>query len=123
MNRTTDEWIGKTDDDPIPPRVRARVFDRCGGTCHISRRSIRPGERWDCDHIVALVNGGEHRERNLAPVLHVYHRQKTAEDVNLKSRIYRKRLYHLGIKRKGRSLVGNKNSKWKKLLDGRVIKR
>lgn len=99
MSRETPEWIGKHDDSPIPPRVRLRIFERHGGRCHISGRLIRAGEPWQCDHIVALANGGEHRERNLAPALTGPHREKTRADVAEKSRNYRKRSKHLGVKR------------------------
>ena len=98
MSRETDEWIGKTDDAKIPPRVRVRVFLRHEGICHLSKRKIKPGEPWDLDHIVALINGGEHRESNLAPALRDKHREKTAEDVAEKSRIYRKTAKDLGIR-------------------------
>jgi 5-methylcytosine-specific restriction endonuclease McrA len=74
------------------------------GICHISGRKIGTGDSWDCDHIVALVNGGEHRESNLAPAIKDKHREKTAEDVAEKSRVYRKRSKHLGIKKKGSSI-------------------
>lgn len=97
--RSTPEWIAKHDDQAIPTRVRVRVFDRHGGRCHISGRRIRAGEAWDCDHIVALVNGGEHRESNFAPALTEFHRAKTREDVAEKSRVYRKRAKHLGVKK------------------------
>lgn len=114
MARSTEEWIGKNDDSPIPPRVRLRVFDRCMGICHISGRKIRAGDSWDCDHIVALVNGGEHRESNLAPALRDRHREKTAEDVAEKATVYRKRAKHLGIKKKGSSIPYRK-------FDGTVV--
>lgn len=98
--RSTPEWIAKHDDEAIPPRVRLRVFERHGGICHISGRRIAAGEPWDVDHIVALVNGGEHRESNLAPALRDKHRAKTAEDVAEKSRTRRKASMNLGIKSK-----------------------
>lgn len=99
MSRAVPEWIGKTDDAAIPHRVRLRVFMRFGGICHLSGVQIRPGDQWDCDHIVALVNGGEHRERNLAPALRAEHRKKTAADVKQKSKDYRVRSKHNGIKK------------------------
>ena len=104
MARKVDEWRGKTHDSKIPPAVRLRVFDRYGGICHISHRRITPADEWDCDHIIALVNGGEHRESNLAPAIRAKHREKTAEDVREKSIVNRKRKKHLGIKKKGSSI-------------------
>lgn len=97
MARSTEEWIGKSDDTPIPARVRVRVFDTHKGVCHLSGRKIAAGEAWDCDHVVALINGGENRESNLAPALRDKHREKTAEDVALKSKVYRQRAKHLGL--------------------------
>lgn len=94
--RTLPEWIGKTPDAKIPARVRVRVFERHGGRCHLSGRKIMAGEPWDCDHVVALINGGEHCESNLAPALRSKHREKTAEDVAVKSKTHRMRAKHLG---------------------------
>jgi len=118
--RSLPEWIGKTPDAPIPRRVRLRVFERHGGICHISGRKIRPGEAWECDHIVALVNGGEHRERNLAPALIDKHKGKTAEDVAEKATAYRKKRKHLGIKKPS---TLRRWSRLKRKLDGTVVDR
>ncbi|MEU7656820.1 HNH endonuclease signature motif containing protein [Micromonospora taraxaci] len=100
MSRSVPEWIGKTDDAAIPPRVRLRVFDAHNGICHISGRRIQAGEPWDIDHVIALINGGEHRESNMAPALRDKHRAKTVEDVAIKSRDNRKRAKSLGIKKR-----------------------
>lgn len=117
--RTVPEWIGKTPDAKVPDRVRDRIFEARGRRCHISGRIIRPGEPWDLDHIVALINGGEHRESNLAPALRDKHREKTAEDVAMKSRDYRKRKATYGFKKpKGRPMPGSRASGWKHKIGG-----
>jgi 5-methylcytosine-specific restriction endonuclease McrA len=109
MPRTVPEWIGKTPDSVPPPHVRMRIFDRHHGICHISKRKIRPGEPWDCDHIVAIINGGENRERNMAPVLRGKpHNEKTAADVAEKSRVYRKRAKAFGCRPRRRTIPGRK---------------
>jgi len=123
MTRSVPEWIGATPDAPIPPRIRRRVFERADGICHISGRKITAADVWDCDHIVALCNGGEHRERNLAPALRDKHRAKTAEDVATKSKTARVRNKHLGIKRSARPMPGSRASKWKQKLNGQVVLR
>jgi len=120
--RSTEEWIGATPNAAIPKRVRLRVFERDGGRCHISGRKIMPGDAWDLDHVVALVNGGEHRESNLAPALRDKHREKTAADVAEKARTARIRAKHLGIKRKS-TFAGSRDSRWKKKIDGTVVPR
>jgi 5-methylcytosine-specific restriction protein A len=98
MSRATKEWIGKTHDSKIPPRVKLRVFERHGGVCHLSGRKIAAGEPWDCDHIIALINGGEHKETNLAPALRDKHKAKTADDVAEKAKVARKAKANLGLK-------------------------
>lgn len=122
MSRSTEEWVAKSDDTAIPPRVKVRVFERHGGRCHISGRLIRAGEAWDCDHIVALCNGGEHRENNLAPALTAPHREKSRADVAQKATTYRKRAKHLGIRKPSR-FPGSRDSKFKKRIDGSVVLR
>ena len=98
--RSVPEWIGKTPDSKIPPRVMLRVFDRYGGKCHWSGRKITPQDDWDCDHVLALANGGENRESNLAPILRGKpHKEKTALDVAEKSKTERIRKKHLGIEK------------------------
>jgi 5-methylcytosine-specific restriction endonuclease McrA len=123
MTRAVDEWIGKTHDSAIPPRVKVRIFERHQGICHLTKRRIRAGEAWDCDHVIALCNGGEHREGNLAPALRQPHREKTAEDVRVKSKIARIRKRHLGIATARRPMPGSKASGWKKRMDGTVVRR
>jgi len=99
MTRSLPEWVGKTDDTRAPLRVRLRCFERANGTCHITGRKITPADKWELDHIVALINGGENRESNLAPALVKAHRQKTAEDVAMKAKDARVRAKHIGAER------------------------
>lgn len=94
--RSVPEWIGATADTPVPPRVKARVFEAHGGRCYLSGRKIAAGEKWQIEHRIAIINGGENRENNLAPALEAPHREKTDEDLRTKSKIARTRLKHLG---------------------------
>lgn len=125
MARELPEWIGKTDDTPIPPRVRARVFERDKGICQCGCTiKIQAGMSWDTDHAIAIINGGENRESNLRTLLTAHHKQKTMADVQEKSRVYQKRLKHIGLKKpKGRPMFGSKASGFKKKMDGTVERR
>lgn len=97
VGRENPEWIGAKPDTPIPQRVKDRVFLRHGGRCHWTKRLIRPGDPWDVDHVRALINGGENRESNLAPILRGKpHKEKTAQDVAEKSKTYRLRAKNNG---------------------------
>lgn len=121
--RSVEEWVGKDADAVPPPRVRARVFEAHHGRCWRTGRKIMPGEAWQLDHVIALINGGENRESNLAPILAGKpHREKTAEDVAEKSKVARIRLRHLGIRPKSR-FPGSRDSKLKKKVSGEVVAR
>lgn len=125
MTRSVQEWCGATDDTPVPPRVRLRIFERYDGRCQCGcNRKIATGEKWDLDHIDALINGGKHRESNLHPMLADHHKEKTREDVALKSASYKRRKSHHGIRGKGRpSFATNKNGPFRKRMDGTVERR
>lgn len=97
--RAVKEWIGKTPDTPVPPRVRLRVFDRHNGICHISDRKIQPGDKWEIEHIKPLHAGGENRESNLAPALEEPHKVKTKAEMALKKKVNRTRAKHVGAVR------------------------
>lgn len=97
MTRPVPEWTAKHNGQNIPPRVRLRIYDRDGGVCHLCKLPIKVAESWQADHVQALINGGEHRESNLAPVHSHCHVAKTARDVAEKSKIADKRKKHLGI--------------------------
>lgn len=99
MTRAVPEWIGKTDDAKIPDHVKLRVFLRDNGVCQCGCGIKINGKPWQCDHKTALVNGGEHRESNLQPLFVEHHKNKTKQDVAEKSRTYRIKSRHVGIKK------------------------
>jgi 5-methylcytosine-specific restriction protein A len=122
MSRTLKEWIGKTDDTAIPPRVMLRVFEKYGGRCAKCTRKIGKGfEPWDCDHVVAIINRGQNRESNLQPLCDSpCHTRKTKTDIAEKSATYKSRLKAVGIKpkRKGRPMPGSRASGFKAKIGG-----
>jgi 5-methylcytosine-specific restriction endonuclease McrA len=91
-----EQWIGKTDDSAIPPRVKDRVVTRCGGTCQECRTPFSERVKPEFDHIVSLINGGAHAEVNLQPLCKPCHAAKTKVDVAEKSAVYRSRAKSLG---------------------------
>lgn len=97
MSRALPEWVADHDDQAIPTRVKLRIWERCGGRCAISGKKLGVGEPYDFDHIIALINGGEHRERNLQVVSRIAHRAKTDDDLAIKSKVARIRAKHLGV--------------------------
>lgn len=117
--RSTAEWIGKTDDERPPDRVRVRVYLRYGGRCQCGcDRLILTGELWNADHKIAIINGGENRESNLVPLIEAHHRVKTRADVAMKSVTYESRKRHLGLKKSKHPMPGSRASGWKRKMDG-----
>jgi len=123
--RSVPEWIGATPDTPVPPRVRLRVFEAYGGICYLSKRKIRAGDKWEAEHILALSNGGENRERNLAPALVEPHKIKTAKDKAIKAKTDRTRKKHLGISTGPKQKIPSKgfDKTRSRRFDGSVVAR
>ena len=112
--RSTEEWIAKHDDQRVPDYVRLRVFRDRGGICHITGRKIRVGDKWELEHIIALCNGGQHRESNLAPALVAPHKIKTRADRREKADTDRITRKHIGIR------PPTKFKGWRK-MNGQVV--
>lgn len=105
MVRSVSEWIGKTDDHRAPPKVRDRIISR-HPCCHLCGQPIQTGQRWDLDHVIALINGGENRESNLRPAHTKCHKDKTARDVAEKAKVAAIRMRHNGSVRPAGKLKG-----------------
>jgi 5-methylcytosine-specific restriction enzyme A len=122
MTRDVKEWIGKRN-EPIPPRVRMRVFERYAGICQCGCTTAIAGKPWQVDHVQALINGGSNCESNLVPLLADHHKIKTRADVATKAKTARIVAARLGIKPKGRPMPGSRASGWKRCMDGTVVRR
>ncbi|MCV6826031.1 MULTISPECIES: HNH endonuclease [Halocynthiibacter] len=123
MSRSVPEWIGKTPDTPVPPRVKLRVFEAHGGRCYLSGRKITAADKWELEHVLALSLGGENRESNLAPALKSEHKKKTARDVAQKAKNARVRKKHLGLREAKNPIAGSRNTRFKKKIGGGVVDR
>jgi 5-methylcytosine-specific restriction protein A len=124
MPRALPEWIGANDDSPVPARVRLRVFLAADGHCAICKRKISPStDKWTCDHIKALINGGGNRETNLQVLCEWCDKPKTVFDLKEKAATYRRRKRHYGIKRKRPSFATNRDGPFRKRVDGTVERR
>lgn len=82
--RATPEWIGKRPESLPTVKVQLRLFDRQNGICGCGCGTLMDFNRdqIDCDHRLALKDGGENRESNLQLLLRRHHVLKTnAENV------------------------------------------
>ena len=122
MTRTVNEWIGKTDDTPIPERVKDRIADKAGRRCLLCGQEVTGKLRAEFDHAIPIILGGENRESNIRLLCHLCHKPKTKLDVKLKAKVARVRKRHLGIRKRSR-FPASRDSKWKKRMDGSVVLR
>jgi 5-methylcytosine-specific restriction protein A len=125
MPREVSEWIGGGGKiSPPPPRVKLRIIDRQGGRCACCGTKLGLcGERIEFDHIVALINGGEHRESNIQALRPACHAKKTASDVAEKSKVARKRKKSLGLDKPKSRLPGSRGDIYKRKIGGGVVLR
>jgi 5-methylcytosine-specific restriction endonuclease McrA len=80
--RAVPEWIGRTPESMPTVKVLLRIFDRQDGICACGCNTRMNFERdqIDCDHRVALKDGGENREANLQLLLRRHHITKTSAE-------------------------------------------
>lgn len=125
MTRAIREWIGKTDDTRIPPRVKARIIVAQEGVCACGcgMKLGIAGERIEFDHRVALINGGENRESNIQALRRPCHQAKTRSDVAEKANVARIRKKHLGLHEPKTRLPGSRGTRWKRKIDGTTVPR
>lgn len=102
--RSVPEWVGKSDDAPVPDRVKDRISSKAEDRCQQCGRKIGGKLRAEFDHLIALAIGGQNRETNLRLLCNECHAVKTKLDVKLKAKSARIRKRHLGFKRPKRKI-------------------
>lgn len=119
--------VGTTHRKRLTPRQRLKVWERDGGICclcHAPIDGVR--EKWIVEHIVALELGGLDEEANMG----VAHLKCADEKTNgsdgdhaRAAKAKRAKRRHIGISESKNPLPGGKRSKWKKKMDGSVVRR
>jgi 5-methylcytosine-specific restriction protein A len=81
------EWIGRTPEAMPGQTVLLRLYAKQNGNCACGcgRSMDLNRDAIDCDHIVALIDGGENRESNLQLLLNTCHKAKTAAEATARS--------------------------------------
>lgn len=78
--RAVKEWIGRTPESMPGKLVKLRIYARQNGlcACGCGRVMNLNRDKIDCDHKIALKDGGENRESNLQLMLHEHHVAKSS---------------------------------------------
>jgi 5-methylcytosine-specific restriction enzyme A len=106
-----------------PISARLRIRDRFHGICQMCRQPIDV-MGFDLDHHVPLAIGGEDDEENMRPLCRTCHALKTRGEAAAFAREKRLAAKHLGAKAPSRTpLPGGRRSRWKRKLDGTVVRR
>lgn len=102
MARSVPEWIGKSADSKIPERVKLRIWAREDGRCYLTGAKIRPGDKYEFEHVIAIAlwtgEGHGNRESNIRLALKAPHKVKSAQDRAQQAKSDRVRKKHLGIR-------------------------
>ncbi|MDO9381872.1 MAG: HNH endonuclease [Hyphomicrobiaceae bacterium] len=120
--RSVPEWIGRSPDSAIPPRVKLRIIERYGRRCYLTGDVLVPGQI-EFEHVIAIVNGGTNRESNIAPANRPAHQIKTRADTAIKTKRAKSLKKRYGLTKPKRPMDGSKASPFKKHMDGSVSMR
>lgn len=80
--RPVKEWIGRRPESMPGQLVLLRLYAKQNGLCACGCGIVMNLNRdqVDCDHRLALIDGGENRESNLQLMLRKHHRAKTSTE-------------------------------------------
>lgn len=97
MARAVPEWIGRNDNAMPGKNVRDRISLQTGDACAECQKPFGPTNRPHCDHILALADGGENRERNMQMLCTECHLRKTSKEATARAKTRSIRAKHLGL--------------------------
>ena len=119
--------VGTTSRKKMTPRLRLKIWERDKGVCWYCGHAIDGvREKWIVEHKKALELGGEDVEANMAVVHKACADEKTNGpngDHAMAAKAKRAKRLHIGIKKSKTPLPGGKSSKWKRRMDGTVVRR
>jgi len=108
----------------ITAKMRADIFLSRGGTCHLCSMKVVPGEDWDVSHDIPLEAGGKDDATNWFVAHRKCHRVHTSTvDVPLIAKVKRVHQKHVGAKKSRSPMPLGRDSKFKRKMDGTIVRR
>lgn len=108
----------------ITAKVRADIFLRHDGVCHLCSMKVIPGQEWDVSHEIPLETGGRDDDSNWLVAHRRCHRVHTSTvDIPLIAKVKRIHQRHIGAKKSKSPMPFGRGSKLKRKMDGSVVRR
>ena len=108
----------------VTTRHRLAAFLAAKGRCQRYGWVIHPGKRWELDHVMPLALGGRDEPSNWQVLCAACHSHKTRRtDIPAIAKATRVRAKHLGAWQPTRVIRGGRRSRWKRKIDGTVVRR
>lgn len=108
----------------ITAKMRADIFLRHNGICHLCSMKVIPGQEWDVSHDIPLEAGGADDASNWLVAHRKCHRVHTSTvDIPLIAKVKRIHQRHIGARKPKAPMPGGRLSKWKRKMDGTVVRR
>lgn len=107
----------------FPRAVKIAAFERAGGRCEKCSAKLMVGG-YHYDHVLPDGLGGMPCLDNCAVLCKACHKAKSANhDVPTMAKADRQKASHLGAKQSRNPMPGSRSSKWKRRMDGTVVRR
>lgn len=116
------EDVGTTARGNLSTRRKLAIWERERGLCMLCGCRLTPGN-FIYEHVRALELGGTDTDDNIRLTCLPCAGEKTRDDHRRTAKAKRVKVKHLGLKKSKNPLPGSKGSRWRKKMDGSVVKR
>jgi 5-methylcytosine-specific restriction endonuclease McrA len=107
----------------LSPKKRLKLFLEHSGRCCLCGGVISIGQPYIVEHILPLFLGGTNDWENLAPAHERCATTKTQKEAKERAKGRRIAEKHYGSRQSKRPMAGSKASKYRRKMDGTVVRR